>query len=750
MNFQSNTLPFDTGLAANDNLHSNSSTVALAHSYHARGWTPVPVRPREKCPIPSEWQKRTLNTPLDDFEEWQNVGIVLGSASNDLVDVDKDNPGALRAAPYLLPETGLTFGRKGKANSHSLYIVPDCGQTKQFKSHHTGMIVEYRANGAQSVFPGSIHKSGERIEFSSSGEPKVISRDELLGHVSALAACSLVATRWKPGIRHEASLAFAGWLLREEVSPDRIRTLMRAICAAANDPETDNRLASIVTTAEKLNRSEPTTGFPELVKLLGEEAVNQVAEWLGVGGERKYERTRDDGDWGQRLTDDANGQRFADQHRHEAVYCCDTEEWFVWDGRRWKADKDRRVEVMATDTARSIYAEASTEFDQGRRRLLSKFSEKSLNESGVRDMLSASRRYMSCPLSQFDTDPWLLNFRNGTLDLRTGSLSPHDSANRITKLVEHDYLPDAPCPIFEKFINQIMKVDPLKIAFLQRAIGYSLLGDNPEQCFFVVCGSGSNGKSTLFTLLQNLIGGYAQSVPVSTLTAKDRDFSGAPRSDIVRMRGVRFGVSFETEKQVRLSEPLMKQLTGGDVITARELYRSEIEFKPVAKIWLYTNFKPKLSGDDPAIWRRVHLIPFDYTVSDQDRDKSLPEKLMAEAPGILAWVIQGFLEWQCQGGLNPPECIRTATREYRDENNGVAQFVEDCLERDSSATVAKNQMHAAYRRWAEQNGGESLDIKNLRNRLVSLGFEDSKSGSRRFWRNVRLINDDSILGQMGQ
>lgn len=275
---------------------------------------------------------------------------------------------------------------------------------------------------------------------------------------------------------------------------------------------------------------------------------------------------------------------------------------------------------------------------------------------------------------------WLLNVLNGTIDLCTGSLRPHAREDYITRCVNVDYDPDAKCPTWERFIHQVFGGNAEIIAFVQRAVGYSLTGKIVEHVLIVLYGLGSNGKTTLIDALHYLLGpSYAKHAPTDLLLARRGEHHP---TELATLHGARLVTAAETGEGRRLAESLVKQLTGGDPVTARRMRDDFWQFRPEFKLWLATNHRPQIRGTDHAIWRRIRLIPFDVTFHTAEtgktpqQDQTLPARLREEATGILAWAVRGCLAWQSQG-LGAPDAVRDATEAYRAEMDVLAMFFEE-------------------------------------------------------------------------
>ena len=338
---------------------------------------------------------------------------------------------------------------------------------------------------------------------------------------------------------------------------------------------------------------------------------------------------------------------------------------------------------------------------------------------------------------QLDTDRWLLNVLNGTIDLRTGDLREHRRENLITKLAPVIYDPEAACPVWLAFLNRIMCNNDVVIDFLQRAIGYALTGDTREQCLFLLYGTGANGKSTFIETLRAMLGDYACQTDFTTFLVSRSD---AVRNDLAALRGGRFVSAVEVESGRHLNEALVKQVTGGDAITARFLYQEFFTFLPQFKIFLAANHKPVIWGTDDGIWRRIRLIPFTETIPVSEQDKNLLAKLRSELPGILNWAIEGCLAWQ-RSGLGEPEEIDFATEMYREESDPVGCFIEDCCEINPEAKTQARKLYEAFREWCEDSGELAMNKKRFGMRLEEREFKKTRIGNMRGWLGLKLNND---------
>ena len=421
-----------------------------------------------------------------------------------------------------------------------------------------------------------------------------------------------------------------------------------------------------------------------------------------------------------KCTDLGNSERLVHYFGDDLRYCSPLKSWFFWDGRRWSRDVTEKVRQYGKKAVRKIHKEAEKAPDARDRKDIAKHAMQSESEARIRAMISLARSDENIAVlpEEMDLDPWLLNCLNGTVDLKTGKLLSHDRQVLITKLAPVQFDENAQCPLWLSFLNRIMNGNDNLISFLQRAVGYSLTGDTSEQCLFIFYGAGANGKSTFLQTINSMLGDYATQTPTETLLVKQK---GAIPNDVARLKGARFVTASEAENGQRLAESLIKQMTGGDTISARFLHQEWFDFDPTHKIFLGTNHKPVINGTDEAIWRRIRLVPFEVTIPEPERDRNLIHKLEDELPGILAWAVKGCLQWQ-EEGLGIPEEVKVATQSYRCEMDILADFISDCCTIDESASVAVKDLYEAYRRWCDLNGEKALKKPSLARKLQDKGF----------------------------
>jgi putative DNA primase/helicase len=437
-------------------------------------------------------------------------------------------------------------------------------------------------------------------------------------------------------------------------------------------------------------------------------------------------------------TDYGNAERFVDEHGARVRWCGPWGKWLVFDGKRWVADDTGEVERLMKATVRGIYAEASKAEDSQERKAIADHAKRSESAKRINDALRLARSEPGIPIlpRELDADPWLLNVLNGTVDLRTRELRPHDRRDLITKLAPVEYDPNAKASTFEAFMVRMLPSEALR-GFVQRVIGYAAAGVVSEEVLVILYGVGANGKSTLVNVVMEALGDYAMQAAPDLLLAK----KGSHPTELADLFGARFVASVETDEGRRLAEGLVKQLTGRDPIKARRMREDFWQFDPTHTVFLATNHRPEVKGTDHAIWRRLKLAPFEITIPEAEQDKGLPEKLREELPGILAWIVRGCSEWQ-RNGLGEPEEVKSATTSYRADMDVLAGFIEDRCVVDPDAWAAFADLYASYQEWCDESGEKAETKRRFGTRLKERGFEPGRgTGNTPIRRGIGLRDD---------
>jgi putative DNA primase/helicase len=437
--------------------------------------------------------------------------------------------------------------------------------------------------------------------------------------------------------------------------------------------------------------------------------------------------------------DTERAARFSKLFGGDLRYIHAWKQWVFWDGSRWAPDVDGEVFRRAQDLSSLLMHEASQITDFERRKKAATLAIRAGDRTRIEAMISLAQCRMASRPTLFDSDPMLLGVSNGVVDLRTGAFRRARREDYIIKQVTTAYDADVTCRAWEKFLLRIFGEDTELVSFIQRAIGYSLTGCISEQCLFFLFGTGSNGKSTLAECLQELFGAYALKTSSSLYTL---DKHGREPSDaIARLVGKRFVTGSETEEGDDLAESRVKDITGGDTLTGRELYCPAFNFKPSHKLWIYGNHRPDVRGNDHGIWRRIKLVPFEVQISESEKDPDLGKKLRQEHPGILIWAIKGCLEWQ-RHGLGEVRAVVEATASYREDEDELGEFINEvCWE---EGEIERKDLYKAFKFWAEDRGNRYVPKQAMFSKRIGerAGIKPRKSGAKRYWTGISVRNRD--------
>ncbi len=407
----------------------------------------------------------------------------------------------------------------------------------------------------------------------------------------------------------------------------------------------------------------------------------------------------------QGQTDIANATRFLDQYHLELLRVPPWKKWLQWDGQRWCNDNGVGVNQRAQRYAKSLW-DGFTEVAKSDcdRDVLSKARTFVRSTSGDKRIaaflnLASYDERVVCHVDELNADPTLLNVANGTIDLTTGKLRPHNPADRITQLAPVIYDPNATCTCWLKSLELYFDRDPETIRYVQQLLGYSISGDTGEHILPIAYGKGNNGKSTIWNANAELLGDYA-TLANDTLLLGMKGNHPTEKASLYQMRFVAIS---EPEKESQLKESRVKELTGDNLITARRMNEDFWTFQRTHTFWLSTNHLPRIEGVDDGIWRRVKLIPFGVDI--KDRVKPIPDfdkwLVQHEGPGILAWLVQGYLDYR-ENGFSEPASVTTATRDYKDDSDPFGDFIDEYFIVKPDAICTAND---AYRIYAESKSG---------------------------------------------
>jgi len=467
---------------------------------------------------------------------------------------------------------------------------------------------------------------------------------------------------------------------------------------AAHDGQSAEELAAaLVTIAEQAPPWTPTAETPPAVALA-------PADGLVLEG-------------ATRCTDTANAARFVAQAGEDFRWVGAWGKWLRWSGGCWRPDDALAVLKRAKCVVWSIFMECRRESDDGARAALAKWALRSLCAERLQAMINLARPELAVAPDALNHDPMLLNVENGTLYLPTGELRSHAPGDLITKRAPVTFDPKAECPLWLRFLARIMDGRATTIGFLQRLAGMCLTSDVRDQHLFICFGPGANGKSVYLDTLSGLMGDYATQAPPDLLVVKRNP---EHPTEIADLCGRRLVVSTECEEGGRLRVQLVKRLTGDRRLKGRFMRQDFFEFTRTHKIILVTNNRPQVREASIAIWRRLCLVPFTVVIPPAEQDPQLIDKLRAEWPGILNWMVNGCHQWLANGLQIPPEVL-AATEEYQAEQDVLAGFVEECCSLAAQAVVSRGDLYAAYEAWAKRSGeSHPLSNRQLYDRLRKL------------------------------
>lgn len=421
--------------------------------------------------------------------------------------------------------------------------------------------------------------------------------------------------------------------------------------------------------------------------------------------------------------DTGNAQRLVDMFGQKIGYNYTDKRWMLYSKIKWVYDEtgyiqnliDKSIEAMKQEKDWYIQQdEENNDKNQTMLKAWEKHFKKSRSNNAKNALEKEVRHYVPLTPSFFDKHKMLLNTPSGVVDLNTFEVRQATPEDYFTKSVRANFDKNAKCPLWDKFLKTIFNNDKELIQYVQKAVGYSLTGSTAEQCAFFLYGSGRNGKSTFIDIIRELLGDYARNIQPETLMIKNNN---GINSDIARLKGARFVTTVEPNEGLRLNEGLLKQLTGGDAITARKLYAEEFEFKPEFKIWMATNHKPIIRGTDLGIWRRVHMIPFNVIIPENKVDVQLTEKLLKELDGIFLWALRGLALYHKEG-LKMPLSVQEAVEDYKKEMDVVSRFLDDCTQKAYAKCVKASELYQAYASWCRINGEYQLSNTNFGKEVI--------------------------------
>ena len=455
------------------------------------------------------------------------------------------------------------------------------------------------------------------------------------------------------------------------------------------------------------------------------------------------------------MTDLGNAQMFHRLFGKLVRWDCERGQWIVWNGKRWLTGMLARTMTMRLikKQVTALYLQAQSNHSLRTRNNEAvtpvealDWAKKTSSKGRQQAMLELVRDLPGVRVSkaELDPNPHLLGVANGVLNLLSAKLVENRPDLLITRYANAAFQPKATAPNFLRFIYQVCLGRKALVDFLQEILGYILSGLINEQFFFILVGTGANGKSTLVELFLYLLGEYGLGMPSHSFLKSN---SRAIRNDIARLPGVRFAPCAEVNTGTSLDESLVKRATGGDVISARFIGKELFDFHPSAKFFLSVNTLPRVTGADNGIYRRLVVIPFDGDF-EATMDRNLTETLKTEIDGVLAWAVEGFQRWHARGHLVKPECVIEACQAYRAEMDTVQSFLDECCHLEPKGLTQLRVLYGAFEKWAKSSSVEPVKIHDFGAFMRQKGFTQKHSGGR-FWNGVTLKAVSVTAGSPG-
>lgn len=740
--------------------NDNTLLDAALHYAERLRWPVLPLKPRDKSPLTAHGA-HDATFDADQVRAWwqqwpgANIGVHLGGAGLVALDFDTTKPDFAGAdlLADLVTNHPTTCQVSGSGGRHLLYQMPADVMLGNARGH-LPVGVDVRGLGGYIAVAPSIHPSGNRYQWAAGADPHTLAPAPLPAFVLALILdagkgvratqptptpatttiddAALIAkirasahgaefdrlwagdTSMQHGDHSAADAALlrilAYWTGRDAGRMDalfRQSGLYRPKWERQNyrEPTLDNAI-------EQTTNVYPGATIDPAAVAAAQAAVNPQPAQAGSGqaaqagqpsqpGAMPYDAALND----LALTDAGNAAALGEIFGDSLRYCHTRQTWLVWDDWRWRPDDNGGAMRAALATAKARYHAAAAIADQDRRLRFAKWATGSENVNRLRATLSVASNALTfaTTIDRWDTNPDLLATPAGTVDLRTGVCRPANQDDFVSMGTDIPYDPNATCPRWLQFLEEVFAGDDDLIRYIQRLSGYSLSGRTVEQVFPIAWGSGANGKSTFFDVLAALAGDFHTAASFSTFDANERD---RVRDDLAALVGKRLVTVVETDEGKRLSGARVKSVTGSDPISCRHLFGKWFTYTPTFKAWLATNHRPDVIDDSTGMWRRLRLIPFTQSFASNP-DRYLLDKLRAELPGILTWAVAGAVTWY-QYGLGMSKVVTDATESYRVENDTIGAWLVDCCELHPAATAKSGDLYTSFKLWCEREGAYLL------------------------------------------
>jgi P4 family phage/plasmid primase-like protien len=729
------------------------------------GWVLFPLQKNSKRP--PEGTSGHLSWTLRDSQDFMpeltsddfNVGIVTGKASGIVViDIDPKHGGTKEAVDGIAGlVTRTRTHRTPSGGFHLIFRYPDGVEHVGNSVGRLAPGVDVRADGGYVVAPtsrldGTDYEVVDSINIADL-PPAILNKILPIDREVPDSHYQYPEDQWEDVVRwHRMNVEEAKKAQEGERDDTAYRMLVRSFQLAHTVPDSVLSMDSVTEDfrkkvpytlkglsgkverawqfAEVTPRPHPSVSIPPRAS---DGTGKTTPGWIKVTDYTPSAETLDD----ERLTDSGNANRLVEIFKDRIRYC-EGIGWLIWNGKVWMPENENSASVlqMVKEAQEYLYEDLAELLRNGASAKLAKNHIRySLSHTGLQNAMKLMQATYTIRLTAEDLDSHthLLTVTNGVVDLRSGMLYDHRPELHMTQLVNIVYDPEAEAPRWEQFLQEVMPEMPDMPAFLQRLVGYGITGEVSEHAMAIHYGRGSNGKSIFLDTLRSLFGAISSVADWSSFERK-RDGAGGARPDLVRLRGSRLVTVNEADARASIDEAQIKRMASGDLITARALHQNEIEFKPNWLLQMATNAKPDIRGADEGIWRRVKLIPWTRFFEPHERDHGLGHTLLGEAQGILSWAVRGAVEWYASG-LQEPERVRNATREYREAADILGGFIDEqehggWLVPEENKKVPSAWAFTLYKTWAATQGYSDRDMlsqKAFKAALEERGFNTKRT-----------------------
>ena len=446
-----------------------------------------------------------------------------------------------------------------------------------------------------------------------------------------------------------------------------------------------------------------------------------------------------------RPTDLWNSESFCKKWEGQLLYCKKWNSWLIYREGKWQEDDRNETQELAKRVIMNYYRQASEIIDDKARKTLVDYARKSESQRAIRAMTELATSGMAAVPDDFDQDLYILNLKNGTMDLKTLEFGEHLATDMLTKIAGVSYEPGADCPKWLAFQDKIFEGKGDLIDYIQTILGYSLTGNTGEQCWFILYGIGANGKSTFINIAQEILGDYGINTPFDTFLSRGK--GDKIPNDLARMKGARFVSAIEAGENRKFNEPLLKSIVGSDPITARFLRQEYFDFHPECKIWLASNHKPLVKEFSSGFWRKIRLIPFKVVIPEEERILQYDKILLKEKEGIFNWILEGYKKWK-EEKLKTPSEIEEATAQYRDQMDVLVEFIDECCIENHQAQTTIKELYKCYNDWCNANNEKPIVKAVFGRRLEERGYKAVRFGSpiqQRGWQGIDLKDKEQEL-----